>query len=126
MISLSAKITGLIVTTSMALFMTAVAILCVVPLIQAAVERKRPNMPNLSAVFENLGMAVAIAGFAYRETDVAAAGVGLILIGAAYGYRQRKAGKAKDNELHPLLHKAILICGVLSVGVLGEYYYIIS
>jgi hypothetical protein len=130
MITLSAKITGLIVTTSMALFMTAVAILCVIPLIQAIVERRRPQMPNLSAVLENLGVAIAIAGFAFRTTDTAAVGVGLILIGAVYGYRQKKAKNAEDednkHDLHPLLHKVILVCGVLSVGALGEYYYLVS
>lgn len=130
MITLSAKITGLIVTTSMALFMTAVAILCVIPLIQAIVERQRPQMPNLSAVLENLGIAIAIAGFTFRTTDTAAAGVGMILIGVVYGYRRRKAENAEEGDnrphLHPLLHKVILVCGVLSVGALGEYYYLVS
>lgn len=128
MIALSTKITALIVTTGMGMFFTAVAILCVVPLVQAIVERRRPELPNLPAVFENLGIALAIAGFTFRTTDVAALGVGLTLIGAVYGYRTRKTEKGKDrgNDLHPFLHKAILICGVLSVGALGEYYYIVS
>lgn len=126
MITLPAKITGLIVTAGMGMFFAAVAILCVVPLIQAIVERRMPAMPNLPALFENLGIALAIAGFTFRATDVAALGVGLALFGAVRGYRRRgnDEGKNADNELHPFLHKAILFCGVLSVGALGEFYYL--
>lgn len=128
MISLSAKITGLIVTASLGLFLTAVAILCVLPIIQAAVERRRPELPDLPAVFENLGIALAIAGFTFRVSEAAAIGVALTLLGAVYGYTRKTNKKTGDAAvgLHPILQKAMLVCGVLSVGVLGEYYYIIS
>ena len=129
MISLSAKITGLIVTTSMGLFLTAVAILCVVPLVQAIVERQRPRLPDLPAILENLGIALAIGGFAFRATETAAIGVGLALLGAVYGatrHRSRKGARDAANGLHPFLQKAMLVCGVVSLGVLGEYYYLLS
>lgn len=128
MITLSAQITGLIVTTSMGLFLAGVAILCVLPLIQAVVERRRPDLPDLPAVFENLGIALAMAGFTFRVTEIAAAGVVLALVGAAYG-AVRKVGGGRGGEsaaLHPLLEKAMLVCGLVSLGVLGEYYYILS
>lgn len=128
MITLSAKITGLIVTASMALFLTGVAILFVVPLLQAIVERRRPDPPDLPAVFENLGIALAIGGFAFRMTEAAAIGVALALLGAALVHL-RKAGAASrspGNGLHPLLQKTMLVCGVLCLGVLGEYYYLLS
>jgi len=128
MISLSAKITGLIVTTSMGLFLTAVAVLCVLPLIQALVERRRPELPDLPAVLENLGIALAIGGFTFRVSEAAAIGVALALLGAVYGStrktRQKTGGAA--SGLHPVLQKAMLVCGVLSLGALGEYYYLLS
>lgn len=128
MIPLSAKITGLIVTTSMGLFLTAVAILFIVPLVQAIVEQRRPDAPDLAAVFENLGIALAIGGFAFRVTEAAAIGVGLALLGAALGYARRHsvAGGKAGNGLHPFLEKAMLVCGVLCLGALGEYYYLAS
>ncbi len=128
MITLSAKITGLIVTTSMALFLTAVAILCVVPVVQAIVERRRPDLPDLPAIFENLGIAVAIGGFAFRATDAAAIGVALALLGAALGAGRRAGKPAAESPafLHPFLQKAMLACGVISLGALGEYYYLLS
>ena len=128
MISLSAKITGLIVTTSMGLFLTAVAILCVLPIIQASVERRRPELPDLPAVFENLGIAIAIGGFTFRVSEAAAIGVALALLGAVYGATRKTGGKGKDAALglHPILEKTMLVGGVLSLGVLGEYYYLMS
>jgi hypothetical protein len=128
MISLSAKITGLIVTTSMGLFLTAVAILCVLPIIQAAVERRRPELPDLPAVIENLGIALAIGGFTFRVTEAAAIGVALTLLGAVYGSTRKTGEKTRGAAvgLHPILQKAMLVCGVLSLGVLGEYYYLLS
>jgi VIT1/CCC1 family predicted Fe2+/Mn2+ transporter len=120
MISLSAKITGLIVTTSMGLFLTAVAILLVIPLIQGIVEGRRPRFPDVPAILENLGVAIAIAGFTFRVTEVSATGVLLMLLGAILGY-----GK-KSDSLHPALRKALLVCGIISVGALGEYYYIVG
>lgn len=126
MISLSAKITGMIVTVSMGLFLTAVAILFIVPLVQAIVERRRPDAPDLAAVFENLGIALAIGGFAFRVSEAAAIGVGLALLGATFAYARKRsaAGGKAANGLHPFLHKAMLVCGVLCLGVLGEYYYL--
>lgn len=128
MITLSAKITGLIVTASMGLFLTAVAILFIVPLIQAIVERRRPDPPDLGAVLENLGIALAIGGFAFRVTEAAAIGVGLALLGAVFAHVRKtsEAGVKAGNGLHPALQKAMLVCGVLCLGVLGEYYYLAS
>ena len=45
MIPLTAKIAGMIVTMSMGFFLSAVAVLCVVPVIQAIMERRRPEFP---------------------------------------------------------------------------------
>ncbi|MDH3229302.1 MAG: hypothetical protein OEN55_05885 [Alphaproteobacteria bacterium] len=128
MITLSAKITGLIVTTSMGLFLTAVAILCVVPLVQAIVERRRPEMPDLPAIIENLGVALAIGGLTFRVTEAAAIGVALALLGAVFAFTRRTGVATRDpaNGLHPFLQKAMLVCGVVSLGVLGEYYYLVS
>jgi hypothetical protein len=95
--------------------LTAVAILCVLPIIQAAVERRRPELPDLPAVIENLGIALAI-------------GVALTLLGAVYGSTRKTGEKTRGAAvgLHPILQKAMLVCGVLSLGVLGEYYYLLS
>ncbi len=120
MISLSAQITGMIVTVSIGLFLTMVVLLCVVPLFQASVDRSRPSMPALPPIFENLGIALAIAGFTFRVTEVAAVGVGLALLGAVLG-------SAKGApQIHPLLEKVVLVFGVVGLGVLGEYYYVVS
>jgi hypothetical protein len=127
-ISLSTKITALIVTASMGLFLTAVAILCVLPLIQAAVDGRRPELPDLPAVCENLGIALAIGGFTFQVTEAATVGVALALLGGLYGFTRRTGEKARyaATGLHPILEKAMLVCGVLSLGALGELYYLVS
>ena len=127
-IDLSAKITGLFVTTSMGLFLTAVAILCIVPLLRAIVEQRRPDLPDVPAICENLGIALAIGGFTFRATEAAAFGVALALLGAALAAtgKGRPARQDPAASLHPLLQKAMLACGVVSLGVLGEYYYLVS
>ncbi|HEM45580.1 MAG TPA: hypothetical protein ENO23_00880, partial [Alphaproteobacteria bacterium] len=81
MIPLSAQLTALIVTISMGFFFAVVSALCVVPLYEALIERRRPNLPNLPATFENLGLALAIGGLTYRATGVAAVGIGLAVLG---------------------------------------------
>jgi hypothetical protein len=128
MINLSVKLTSVIVTTSMGLFLAAVAILCILPLIQASVERRPPELPDLPAVFENLGIALAIGGFTFQVTEAAAVGVTLTLLGAVYGTVRKKTGKSGDTVagLHPILEKAMLVGGVLSLGALGEFYYLMS
>jgi len=128
MISLSAKITGMIVTASLGLFLAAVAVLFIVPIVQAVVEQRRPDPPDLAAVFENLGIALAIGGFAFRTTEAAAIGVGLALLGAVFAYARKRsaAGGKTGNGLHPFLEKTMLVFGVLCLGALGEYYYLLS
>ncbi len=128
MINLSVKLTSVIVTTSMGLFLTAVAILCILPLIQASVERRPPELPDLPAVFENLGIALAIGGFTFRVTEAAAIGVTLALLGALYGVVRKQKANNGDSaaKLHPILETAMLVCGVLSLGALGEFYYLMT
>ena len=121
MIPLSAQITGMIVTVSMGLFMTVVAVLCVVLVIQAITERRRPEFPPLPPVMENLGIALAFAGLTFRVTEFAAIGVGLALLGAWYGY-----SKGASHKIHPVFDKVAAIAGVIGVGVLAEYYYIFT
>lgn len=120
MFPLSTKITAIAVTTSMGLFLAAVAILLVVPLVQAAVEGRKPELPGFPEILENLGIAIAIGGFTVGVTKVAATGIVLMLAGAVLGH-----GK-KAEVLHPTLRKMILICGIVGVGTLGEYYWIVS
>ena len=120
MITLSAMVTGMIVTVSMALFVTAVAVLCVTPLVQAIVERRKPEMPPLPAIMENLGVAIALAGLTFEATGTAAVGVALALLGAWFG--SAKSG----SRIHPAFDKAVAVAGVIGVGVLAEYYYVIG
>ena len=120
MIPISAKITGIIVTISMALFLTAVVMLCIVPLIQAIVERRRPELPALPPVMENLGIAIALAGLTFRVTEFAAVGVGLALLGAWFGWSD------KQSQIHPVFEKVALVLGVIGVGTLAEFYYVMG
>jgi hypothetical protein len=121
MIPLTAKIAGMIVTMSMGFFLSAVAVLCVVPVIQAIMERRRPEFPPLPPVMENLGIALAFAGLTFRVTELAAIGVGLALLGAWYGY-----SSGDSHKIHPVFDKVAAIAGVIGVGVLAEYYYIFT
>jgi len=106
---------------SMALFLTAVAVLCVVPLVQAIVERRRPEFPALAPVMENLGIAIAFGGLTFRTTEIAAVGIGLALLGAWYGY-----SSGASHRIHPIFDKVVAVVGVICVGVLAEYYYVVS
>jgi hypothetical protein len=111
----------MIVTMSMGLFLTAVAVLCVVPLVKAIMERRRPEIPALPPIMENLGIALAFAGLTFRVTEFAAVGVGLALLGAWYGY-----SKGASHKIHPIFDKVKAVTGVVGVGVLAEYYYVLS
>ncbi|MCK5274174.1 MAG: hypothetical protein KAR37_05975 [Alphaproteobacteria bacterium] len=121
MIPLTAKITGMVVTLSMGLFLSAVAVLCVLPVMQAIMERRRPEMPSLPPIMENLGIAMAFAGLTFRVTEFTAIGVGLALLGAWYGY-----SKGASRKIHPIFDKVSAVSGVICVGVLAEYYYVLS
>lgn len=119
MINFATNITSVIVVIGMGFYLAAVSYLCVVPLMEALIERKRPSMPNMPAVSENIGVAIAIAGFTYQETNIAALGVGLTLLGGVLGL-----GKAPS--LHPALSGPLAATGLLCVGTLGEYLYLVS
>ena len=97
-------------------------------IVQAADEGRWPVTPNMPAIIENLGLALAIGGFTFRVTGVSAIGVGLAIAGVWMGYFHRgsHAHGPSGNDLHPLLQKATLIVGVIGVGALGEYSYIVS
>lgn len=120
MISLSAQITGIIVTVSMGLFLTAVALLCIVPLFQALAEKRKVEMPPLPPILENLGIAVALAGLTSSVTEITAVGVGLALLGAWYGSAKLA------SQIHPVFEKVASVSGVVAVGALAEYFYAVS
>lgn len=113
-------LTASIVTLSMGLFLSAVAVLCVTPVIQAIVERRWPEMPPLPPIVENLGIAMAFLGLTAQATAIAAVGVGLALLGAWYG------SEKSASQIHPLFDKIAAVVGVIGVGVLAEYFYVIS
>ncbi|MDH5409869.1 MAG: hypothetical protein OEY16_00665 [Alphaproteobacteria bacterium] len=120
MVPLSAQITGMIVTVSMGVFLAAVAVLCIVPPLQAFVEKRKPELPSLPPVIENLGIAMAFGGLTFRVTEFTAVGVGLALLGAWYGASRSAA------LIHPVFEKVAAIFGVIGVGALAEYYYVMS
>lgn len=120
MITLPAKITGMIVTLGMGFFLTAVVLLCFLPLAQAMLEKRRPALPPLPPILENLGVAVALAGLTFRVTEVAAVGVGLALLGAWYGFGRKEA------QVHPIFEKVAAAAGVICVGTLAEFYYLMT
>ncbi len=119
MIDFSTNITSMIIVISMGFYLAVVSYLCVVPIIEALVERKKPTMPNMPAVSENIGIAIAIAGFTYQDTNIAALGVGLMLLGGVLGL-----GKAPF--LHPALNGPLAATGLVCVGTLGEYFYLVA
>ncbi|MDH5559132.1 MAG: hypothetical protein OEZ03_17430, partial [Alphaproteobacteria bacterium] len=113
MIELPVKITGMIVTLGMGLFLTAVVLLVIVPIMQAMMDKRKIGWPPIAPIMENLGVAMAIAGLTFRVTEVAAIGVGLALLGAWYGY-----GKA-ETHFHPVFEKVMAVAGVVCVGTLA-------
>jgi hypothetical protein len=117
MFNLSTNITSVIVVISMGFYLAAVSYLCVVPIMEALMERRWPTIPNIPAVSENIGIAIAIAGFTYQDTKVTALGVALMLVGGVLGI-------GKSPSLHPALNGPLAASGVLCVGVLGEYFYL--
>ncbi len=119
MIDFSTSITSVIVVISMGFYLAAVSYLCVVPIMEALVERRWPAMPNMPAVSEYAGVALAIAGFTYQDTRIAAVGVALALLGGLLGFR-------KAPSLHPALAGPLTVMGVVCVGTLGEYFYLVT
>ncbi len=119
MLNFSTNITSVIVVISMGFYLAAVSYLCIVPLMEALVERRKPSMPNMPAVSENIGIAIAIAGFTYHDTNIAALGVGLTLLGGVLGFRDAPS-------LHPALSGPLAAMGLICVGTLGEYLYLLT
>jgi len=117
-ISLSAQLTAVVVTFAMALFLSAVVILSVIPVLEALIGRRKITIPDLPATFENLGIALALVGFTARATEVSAIGVGLVFLGACLAARRVRA------PLHPVLEKSLLVSGIVSLGVLAEFFYL--
>lgn len=120
MITLPVKITGMFVTLSLGMFMTAIVLLCFLPLVQALMERRKPSMPPFPPILENLGLAVALAGLTFRVHEAAAIGLGLAFIGNIYG------NSKATRYIHPVIEKTVVICGVIGVGALAEFYYVMG
>lgn len=120
MIPLSVQLTAVIVTLSMGLFFAVVSVLCVVPIYEALIEKRRPQLPNLHAAFENLGIALAIGGLAFRETEVAAIGLGLAVLGAVLGAGRRNA------PLPRMVESGLMISGLVCLSVIGKFHYFIG
>jgi hypothetical protein len=78
-------------------------------------------LPALSPIMENLGIAIALAGLTFRVTEFAAVGVSLALLGAWHGY-----SKGASHKIHPIFDKVVAVVGVIGIGVLAEYYYVVS
>jgi hypothetical protein len=53
-------------------------------------------------------------------TEVAAVGVGLALLGAWYGLGRRQ------TQIHPIFEKITAVTGVVCVGTLAEFYYLLG
>ncbi len=119
MINFSTSITSVIVVISLGFYLAAVSYLFIVPLMEALVERRKPSLPNMPAVSENIGIAIAIAGFTYHDTRIAALGVGLMLLGGVLGLK-------KEPSLHPALGGPLAASGLICVGTLGEYFYLVT
>lgn len=120
MIPLSAQLTALIVTLSMGFFFAVASALCIVPIYEALIEKRRPHLPGLPAAFENLGIAVAIGGLALRETEVAAVGLGLALLGTALA-----AGR-RAPALPRLVESGLMVSGLVCLSVIAKFHYIIG
>lgn len=120
MIPLSVQFTAVIVTLSMGLFFTVVSVLCVVPIYEALIEKRRPQLPNLPAASENLGIALAIGGLAFRETELAAVGLGLALLGWFLG-----TGRPVP-ALPRLVESGLMVSGLVCLSVIGKFHYFIG
>jgi len=118
MIPLSVQFTAMIVTLGMGLFFAVVSLLCVVPLYEALIEKRRPRLPNLDAAFENLGIALALGGLAFRETEVAAVGLGLAILGAVLGARRTRPALPRKVET------GLMVAGLICLCVIGKFHYI--
>jgi len=120
MITLPVTITAMIVTMSMGMFMSAVVMLCFAPLVQAMMGKRKPELPPFAPILENLGLTVALAGLTFRVTEVAAVGLGLAIAGYIYG-------RAKATSYtHPVFETVVAVCGVIGVGALAEFYYVMG
>lgn len=120
MIPLSVQFTAVIVTLGMGLFFAAVSVLCVVPIYEALIEKRRPQLPDLPAAFENLGVALAIGGLAFRETELAAIGLGLAVLGAVLGAGRKAAALPRPVET------GLMVSGLVCLSVIGKFHYFIG
>lgn len=118
MIPLSVQFTALIVTLSMGLFFAVVSLLCVVPLYEALIEKRKPRLPNLDAAFENFGIALAIGGLAFRATEVAAIGLGLSILGAVLCARRKQPALPRPVEI------GLMVSGLVCLSVIAKFHYL--
>lgn len=114
---LPVQIASTTVTFSLGLYLAVAVIFCATPIVDAIMERRRPQLPDLSATLECLGIALAIAGFALDVTGLAAVGVVVTVAVAAWN-----SGRISEI-FDPAVHAVLLVCGLVSLGALAEFHY---
>ncbi len=119
MVNLPTNITSVIIVISVGFYLAMICYMAIVPVIEAVIGRQRPRLPDLPDVCENAGIVLAIFGFATQNTMLAALGVGMTLLGAVLG-----SGRSPD--LHPALQLPVAILGIVCVGTLGEYLFLVA
>ncbi len=119
MVNLPTNITSVIVVISVGFYLAVVCYLVVIPIIDAVLSRSWPQHLDLRAACENAGIALAIFGFSIQNTTVAAFGLGMALLGAVLCF-------GRSPDLHPVLQLPVAILGILCVGTLGEYLFLVA
>lgn len=119
MVNLPTNITSVIVVISVGFYLAVIGYLVVIPIIDAVLSRSRPQHLDLRTACENAGIALAILGFSTGSTMVAAIGVGMTLLGAVLCF-------GRSPDLHPVLQVPVAILGILCVGTLGEYLFLVA
>ena len=112
--SLAVSITPLIVTVSLAFFFSVITLQGLSLIIEGSVAKRIPTIYNLSPLCQNLGVACAILGMTFGDTNMSLVGVLLISFGLV-------SSSGRFFPLHPAIELPLLISALLSLITLGVF-----
>ncbi len=117
MSGLAVNFTPLIVTVSLAFFFSVITLQGLSLIIEGSVAKRLPTVYNLSPLCQNLGVACAILGLTFGDTNMSLLGVGLISFGLV-------SSSGKFFPLHRAIELPLLISALLALLTLGAFRFL--
>ncbi|RMD63566.1 MAG: hypothetical protein D6826_04610 [Alphaproteobacteria bacterium] len=115
MVGIAAGMVALLVTVSAFLYFAITTILAWKLAVEGPETRRELGIPLLPVFFQNLGIPLAVLGFAVRTTEISALGAVMIVIGVLLRSERSVA-------LHPAVEAPLVGLAAVALGAVGIFY----